>query len=56
LGKKSQKDVNIRAIVRQMADVEACGANLRRIIPKQIAISRIAGCATRIGFIKEQIG
>jgi hypothetical protein len=49
--KQRQKNININAILSQMADIEACGADLRGIVPKEMAIAGVARCRPRIRLI-----
>jgi hypothetical protein len=52
--KQRQKNINIRVVISQVADIDARGACLRGIIPKKIAIARIARRSSSIGPIEEQ--
>jgi hypothetical protein len=51
-----QKQVNVRSIVSQMADIDECGACLGGALPKNVAITRIARCGSSVRHIKKQAG
>jgi hypothetical protein len=56
LGQKRQKNINVDVVVSQVTDVDACGASLRRIVPKDVAIGWITRRSSSIGPVKEQTG
>jgi hypothetical protein len=56
LGEKRQKNINVDVVISQMTDIDACGANLRSIVPKNVAIARIARRSSSVGPVKKQAG
>jgi hypothetical protein len=53
LNEQCQENLNVNAIVSQMADVDRCGAGLCGIVPSDVAITRIAAGSARIRHIEE---
>jgi hypothetical protein len=51
--KQSQENINVNAIVGQMANIDLGSRCLCAAIPKQISIAGVARCGTRVSFIKE---
>jgi hypothetical protein len=39
---KREEDVNINVGIRQVADVDACGTDLRCVVPENVTIAGIA--------------
>ena len=51
-----QEHVDVIAIVGKMTDADIRGADLRRIVPSDMAVGRITAGDRGIGLIQEQIG
>jgi hypothetical protein len=51
---KGQEDVDVYAVIRQMADVDLRGAGLRGIVPDNVAVAGVARRGPRVGAVQEQ--
>jgi hypothetical protein len=51
-----QENININAVIGQVADIDLRGADLSSGIPKKMPVAWIAGSCGGIGLIKEQAG
>ena len=52
---QGQEQINVRPVIRQMADVDLRGAGLRPVVPKQEPIARIPGGRCSVCSVEEQI-
>jgi hypothetical protein len=50
---KRQEHINVNAIIGQMADVERSSRRLRRVIPEDKPVARIAASGNSIGLKQE---
>jgi hypothetical protein len=50
-----QENINVNVVVSQVADVDACGAGLCAVIPKNVTIIWIPGCRSGVSPVKKQI-
>jgi hypothetical protein len=51
---KRQEDVDVYAVIRQMADVDLRGAGLRSVVPDNVAVAGVARRGSRVGAVQEQ--
>jgi hypothetical protein len=53
---KIQENIYVSAVVRQMADVDGRGANLRSVVPKNVSVSGITRGYTDVSAVQEIAG
>jgi hypothetical protein len=51
---KRQENINVYAVIRQVADVDLGGAGLRSVIPKNVAVAGVARRGPCVGAVQEQ--
>jgi hypothetical protein len=50
---KRQEDVDVYAVIRQMADVDLCGAGLSGVVPENVTVAGVARRGPRVGAVQE---
>jgi hypothetical protein len=55
VSEQCQENINVDAVVSQMADKDVRRAGLRGIVPNDVAVTGIAGCGPSVRHIEEQV-